>query len=109
VSGIATETSSYGPTSRRTLELRLANRFNDTLTFKVGQANDSESSGKTILVKVIGNDEQLEIQKVPFNSIQTISVPVKGVNALKIQVEIEKSDNFDSGSVLAVLSDVRVS
>lgn len=108
VSGIATETMGTGSSSRRTLELRLANRFSDTLTFKVGQANDSESSGKIVLVKVFGNDEQLEVQKVPFNTIQTISVPVKGVNALQIELEIEENDEYYAKSVLAVLSDIRV-
>ncbi|MDQ0922407.1 hypothetical protein QF038_000915 [Pseudarthrobacter sp. W1I19] len=108
ISGIATETNHYGSTSRRVLELRLANRFRDTLTFNVGQANDSESSGKKLLVKVVGNDKQLEVQKVPFNTIQTISVPVDGINALQIELEIEQSDSSDAKSVLAVLSDIKV-
>ncbi|MFC8040655.1 hypothetical protein ACFUOZ_14990 [Paenarthrobacter sp. NPDC057355] len=105
VSGIATTISSYG--SAETLELRLANNFN-SLTFNVGQANDSKSSDKILLVRVVGNGKQLDVRKVPFNTIQEISVPAKGVNALKIELSLDDTPSSDSKSIQAVVSDVVV-
>lgn len=103
VSGIATTISGYG--DAQMLELRLANNF-DTLYFNVGQANDSKSSDKILVVRVVGNGKQLDVRKVPFNTIQEISVPAKNVNALKIELSLDKTPNQDSKSILAVVSDV---
>ncbi len=103
VSGMATTISGYG--DGPTLELRLANNFT-TLTFNVGQANDSKSSDKVLVVRVVGNGKQLDVRKVPFNTIQEISVPVVNVNALKIELSLEETPNRDSKSISAVISDV---
>ncbi|MEV7663402.1 hypothetical protein [Paenarthrobacter sp. NPDC089316] len=103
VSGISTSISGYSETS--TLELRLANNFS-TLTFNAGQANDSKSSDKILVVRVVGNGKQLDVRKVPFNTVQEISVPVKGVNALKIELSLDEATNRDSKAVTAVVSDV---
>lgn len=105
VSGIAAQVGSYG--QQQTLELRLANNFN-TLTMKIGQANDSKSSDKMLVIRVLGNGKQLDVQKIPFNTVQEISVSTKMVNALKIEVTAEDAENRDSKSVLAVISNVTV-
>ncbi|MDI2034772.1 hypothetical protein [Paenarthrobacter nitroguajacolicus] len=105
MSGIATTISSYG--NPETLELRLANNFT-TFSFNVGQANDSKSSDKILVVRVVGNGKQLDVRKVPFNTIQEISVPAKGVNALKIEFTLDETPSSDSKSILAVVSDVIV-
>ncbi|MEI2775254.1 MAG: hypothetical protein V9G19_04640 [Tetrasphaera sp.] len=60
-------------TYTRSLELRLANKFRD-LRFKAGQANDSPSSAQTLQVAVIGNNEQLEVQRVQFNETHEFRV-----------------------------------
>lgn len=105
VSGIAIEVSTSSETSAHELELRLANTF-DTLNFTVGQANDSESSARVMVVQVLGNNKQLDVQSVPFNTIQPVSVPVAGVNAVVIRLYLESSGK--SGSVNAVISDISV-
>ncbi|CAM3117317.1 hypothetical protein PSET11_01441 [Arthrobacter ulcerisalmonis] len=105
INGIASELTTPGASYAKTLELRLANNFNK-LTFKVGQSNSSTSSDKIVEVRVIANGKQIEIQKVPFNTIQEISVPVGGVNALKIQVAIDPASSRDNDSVTAVLSSI---
>lgn len=105
INGIAAELTYTGPSYAKTLELRLANNFNK-LTFKVGQSNSSTSSDKVVEVRVIANGKQIEIQKVPFNTIQEISVPVVGVNALKIQLDIDSASPRDGNAVTAVLSAV---
>ncbi|MGO4587976.1 hypothetical protein [Paenarthrobacter sp. 2TAF44] len=103
VSGIATHVGSYG--QQKTLELRLANNF-DALKFNVGQANDSKSSDKILVVRVLGNGKQLDVRKVPFNTVQEISVATKMVNAVKIELTAEDPQSNDSRSVTAVISDV---
>lgn len=109
VSGIASEVSTCGlGNSAPTLELRLANNF-DNLKFKVGQDNNSASSDKTLSIRVEGNGKQLDVQTIPFNEVQDFSVPVKGVNALKVQFYLEdQDDNCDSGSLQAVIYDVEL-
>jgi hypothetical protein len=102
VSGIAAPIDSY---RLQTLELRLANNFSN-LTFNVGQANDSKSSDKMLVVRVVGNGKQLDVRKVPFNVIQEISVATEMVNAVKIEVSLENTDSRDSKTVSAVISDV---
>ncbi|MFK0002304.1 hypothetical protein [Paenarthrobacter sp. NPDC090522] len=105
VSGIAAQVSGYGQS--QTLELRLQNNFN-TVAFNVGQSNDSKPSDKMLVVRVVGNGKQLDVQKVPFNTIQPISVQTKMVNALKIEVSAEAPQGSDWKSLTAVISDVTV-
>lgn len=109
VSGIAREVSTCGlGGSVPTLELRLANNFDD-LKFEVGQNNDSRSSDQTLTVRVEGNNKQLYVQTIPFNEVQDFSVPVADVNALKIQFYLdEQNENCYQGSVQAVIYDVEL-
>lgn len=96
--------SGYTP---QELELRLANNF-DQLTFSVGQANDSQASDQSVSVEVLANNQQVEIRSVPFNQIQQFSIPVTGVNALKIQLSLDEDvpNCGRSGSAVAVLTDI---
>ncbi|THJ68002.1 hypothetical protein E8P82_04060 [Arthrobacter echini] len=103
VSGISAEVSGHDESQAERLELRLANNF-DRLDFTVGQANDSSSSDQTMVVQVLGNNKQLDVQQVPFNAQQPISVDVSGVNAVVINFYLEDSSTY--GSVNAVLSDI---
>jgi hypothetical protein len=102
VQGIAAEV--YSCDSYQELELRLANNF-DELDFSVGQANDSASSDASVTVEVLANNAQVEIRSVPFNEIQEFSIPVEGVNALKIHVYLDDRATC-RGTVTAVLTDV---
>jgi hypothetical protein len=86
------------------LELRLGNNF-DTLEFSVAQANDSRESDQNVSVEVLANNSQVEIRSVPFNQIQSFSIPVSGVNALKIQMSLDDRVDGCGGSVIAVLTD----
>lgn len=107
--GIANEVSScYGANDEDGLELRLGNNF-DTLVFSVAQADDSRSSDQELAVQVIANNEQVEVRNVPFNQVQDFSIPVTGVNALKIQLALDDRNPDCSGAVTAVLTDVEVS
>jgi hypothetical protein len=92
------------------LELRLANNF-DQLTFSVGQANDSRASDQNVSVEILANNQQVDIRSVPFNQIQQFSVPVTGVNALKIDLSLDEDvqNCGRTGSVVAVLTDITLS
>ncbi|NYJ05812.1 hypothetical protein [Petropleomorpha daqingensis] len=108
VQGIGTMVQNCG--SRYTpqeLELRLANNF-DQLTFSVGQANDSKASDQNVTVEILGNNQQIDIRSVPFNQIQQFTVPVSGVNALKIELYLDDAvqNCGRTGSVIAVLTDI---
>lgn len=105
VSGISSEVNSFYEDGAPTLELRLANNFTN-LSFNVGQANSSESSEQTLVVKVLGNGKQLDVHRVPFNTIQEVSVSIKGVNAVKVRMYLDPENRATSDSVLAVISDV---
>jgi hypothetical protein len=72
----------------------------------VGQANNSESSEQTLVVKVLGNGKQLDVHRVPFNTVQKVSVSIKGVNAVKVKLYLDPENRTSSDSVLAVISDV---
>jgi len=90
------------------LEYRLANRF-DTLTFNVAQGNSSVSSDQQLAVRVLGNEGQLDIQKVPFNQVKPITVDIRGVNALKIRLFLDDEQRCDySSEITAVLEDITV-
>jgi len=80
--------SSCNRNGAQILELRLADNFR-SLTFDVGQANDSAASDKILTVEVLGNGDQKDIRRVPFNKIQKFSIDVTGVNALIIMFYID--------------------
>lgn len=90
------------------LEFRLANRF-DELSFNVAQGNTSQDSDQQLAVRVLGNEGQLDIQKVPFNQVKPISLDVSGVNALKIRLFLDDEErcSYDS-QVVAVVEDLKV-
>lgn len=75
------------------LELRLENKF-DRLNFSVGQGNDSDVSDNDVTVEVLGNNEQLQVYIVPFNTIQEFDLDVRGVNALTIQSDCSNKVNL---------------
>lgn len=107
VSGISTEISNAYEDGADTLELRLANNF-DQLSFRVGQANNSTSSEQTLIVKVLGNGKQLDVYRVPFNTVQEVSIPIKNVNAVKVRIYLDSEKRRENGSAVAVISNVTV-
>jgi len=108
VQGIGATAQGCSEDYARTLELRLSNSF-ETLTFKVGQSNDSVSSDQELTVEVLANNEQAEIRQVPFNQIQQFDITVDSVNALKIRVYLNPDNQDCGGSVIGVVHDVSVS
>jgi hypothetical protein len=111
VQGIGTTVQYCGESYQpRELELRLANNF-DELKFSVGQANDSLASDQNVSVAVVANNQQVDIRSVPFNQIQQFTVPVTGVNALKIDLRLDDAvqNCGRSGTVNAVLTDITLS
>lgn len=87
------------------LEMHLGNDFSK-FRFKAGQSNLSKSSAETVVVQVEGNGSTLDIKRVPFNAVDEILVDVSGVNALKINVSLDKElSECDSADI--VLFDVR--
>jgi hypothetical protein len=108
VQGIGTTVQYCGTNyTPQELELRLANNF-DQLTFSVGQANDSKASDQNVTVEILANNQQADIRSVPFNQIQQFTVPVTGVNALKIDLYLDDAvqNCGRTGSVIAVLTDI---
>jgi hypothetical protein len=110
VQGIGTTIPYCGSSYAQELELRLANNF-DQLTFKVAQANDSRASDQSLSLEVLANNAQVEIRSVPFNQVQEFTIPVTGVNALKINLTLDEdvANCGDTGSVIGVLTDVTLS
>jgi hypothetical protein len=110
VQGIGTTVVQCSSGTPRELELRLANNF-DQLSFSVGQANDSPASDQNVSVEVLGNNQQIDIRSVPFNQIQQFTIPVTGVNALKIDLRLDSDvqNCGRTGSVNAVLTDITLS
>jgi hypothetical protein len=102
VPGIGSEIA--GCSSTQELELRLGNNF-DSLEFSVAQSNDSRESDQSVSVEVLANNEQVEIRSVPFNEVQSFTIAVRGVNALKIQMSLDDRVDDCGGSVIAVLTD----
>lgn len=88
--GVTVDSCGDSPSNAPSLEYRLANRFK-TLTFSASQANSSKSSNQLMNVLVEGNGTQLDIQKVPFNKVRQLKVPVDGVNALVIRLFLDES------------------
>ena len=109
VQGIGTTVVQCGSNgSSPQLELRLANNF-DQLTFSVGQANDSRASDQKLVVEVLANNQQVEIQSVPFNQVQDFRIPVDGVNALKILLYLDNTvQGCGLGSVIGVITGATV-
>ena len=103
VQGIGTEVTNCYQGNARPLELRLGNKFKQ-LTFSVGQANDSQASDQKLVVEVLANNQQVEIQSVPFNQVQDFKIPVDGVNALKILLYLDNTvQRCGNGSVNGVI------
>lgn len=107
VRAVSTEVSECNPDYGSGLEFRLANGFTK-LSLSVGQANTSKSSDQTIKIEVLGNDKQLDIRSVPFNSIVDLSIDVPDVNALKVLIYLDK-DGGCRGSVTAMLYKIQLS
>lgn len=93
--------------SAQTFELRLANQFS-RFSARFGQANNSESSDAEMLVRIIGNGTFIDSKRVKFNKLESIQVPVNGVNALKIEVFMTGKACDENLVVNAVLTGVRL-
>lgn len=93
--------------SAQTFELRLANQFS-RISARFGQANNSESSDAEMLVRIVGNGTFIDSKRVKFNKLESIQVPVNGVNALKIQVFMTGKGCDENKVVNAVLTGVRL-
>ncbi|MFF0943976.1 hypothetical protein ACFYE2_07080 [Kocuria sp. CPCC 205300] len=109
VKGIGSEVSScYEDSSDTELELRLQNKF-DQLSFSVGQSNASERSDQRVVVRVLGDNEQLDVNRIPFNKIQQFQVDVQDTNAVRILFHLdEEVEQCYGGSVQAVVHDISV-
>ena len=105
ISGIKSEINKCYSSDPINLELRLANHF-QTLSFTVGQANDSYSSDQVLIVRVTGNNKQIEVHPIDFNSHQNFSISVSGVNAFTIEFYLDNSVPTCGGNVDAVLYDI---
>jgi hypothetical protein len=90
------------------LEFRLENKFSE-LTFSAGQANSSESSDNVVKIEVLGDGEQMDVKNVPFNTIDSFSVDVTGVNALKINAVIDAENSACVGDSTPVFFDMHLS
>jgi hypothetical protein len=110
IQAIGTEVSSCGAnSSNKNLELRLGNAF-QTLSFTVGQADDSDAFDQNLTVEVIANNSQIDIQRVPFNQVKQFTEPVAGVNALQLRMYLDSQvQNCGRGSVIGVLSGATLS
>jgi hypothetical protein len=103
VQGIAAPVSGCGSYSQE-IELRLGNNF-ERLEFSVGQADNSAESDQSLSVEILANNSQVEIRSVPFNEIQSFSISVTGVNALKIRFGLDERVPNCTGSVIGVITD----
>lgn len=107
VTGIGHEISSCGDSFPESLELRLANNF-QKLEFSVGQDNLSEVTDQKLVVRVMGNNKELEIYRVPFNTHQTFNVNVEDVNAFTIETFLDDEVESCDGSVGAVFYEMKL-
>ncbi|MBG0741725.1 hypothetical protein IV500_20420 [Paeniglutamicibacter antarcticus] len=105
ISGIKSVVSKCYSADPVRLELRLANHF-EKLSFSVGQANDSNSSDQVLVVRVTGNNKQIEVHPIAFNSHQEFNIPVTDVNAATIEMYLDDSVSNCGGSVGAVIYDI---
>lgn len=89
-----------------TLELRLANSFEE-IKLTAGQANTSETANQILTVEITADGRQVEIQRIAWNKTKTLSLPVKQVNSLNINVYLDDEvDDCMSADVTSVLTDV---
>ncbi|MBG0741353.1 hypothetical protein IV500_18475 [Paeniglutamicibacter antarcticus] len=107
ISGIKSVVNQCYSSSPVQLELRLANHFKK-LSFSVGQANDSDKSDQVLVVRTTGNNKQIEVHPVAFNSHQEFEVPVTDVNAATIEMYLDGAVSKCGGSVDAVLYDIKL-
>lgn len=107
ITGIGKEISTCGDYDPEVLQLRLGNNFTK-IDFSVGQDNLSSSTDQKLVVRVIGNNKELEVYRVPFNKYQTFSVDVSNVNALSIQTYLDEEVEDCGGSALAVFYDMKL-
>jgi hypothetical protein len=84
------------------LELRLEDNYK-SLSFNVGQANNSRNVDQTLAVAVKANGKQVLVKNIPFNKLQNFTVPVAAVNALQIAFYLDPQNPNCGGSVVAVL------
>jgi len=82
--------------------LRLGDYYK-TLSFAVGQSNDSHRSDQILTVSVEANGRQIIVKNIPFNTVQPFMVPVMSVNALQINFYLNPQNSHCGGSVNAVL------
>jgi hypothetical protein len=101
VQGIFSEVSGCGYGGRQ-LELRLEDNYKK-LSFQVGQANDSRFNNQTLAVSVQANGKQVIVRNVPFNAVQSFSIPVTSVNSLEVVFRLDPQDPDCGGSVNAVM------
>lgn len=112
IQGIASEVGRCGLDDAEQIELRTENKF-ETLSFRVGQANDSDSSSQGLLVEVIGdNGPPLHTARVGWNEVVPFEdLPISAVGAVKIRVALD--DGVEGcgygGDVIAVLIGTTVS
>lgn len=111
VEGLGVPVTSTIQSSSVQLEYRLANRFS-TLSLTVAQANNSQDSNQDLTVRVLGNEEQIGIQKVAFNKVGRLELDITGVNALKLRLYLDEDKQRELGggsaSVIAVVEDLQV-
>lgn len=74
------------------LELRLG-AARKSVKFSVGQSADSESSQRTMTVRVFADNEPVEVKKVKFGQIQPFALDVAGVNALRVRFILDGDPN----------------
>lgn len=104
VRGHATDIDCYGSSE---LEYRLENKFTK-LDFSTGQANTSESSDDILKLEILGDGEQIDVKNIPFNEIESFSVDVTDVNALRINASLDDESGTCEGDVTAVIYNVRL-
>lgn len=102
VQGLGTVVASCSRDSGELLELRLSNKF-QRLKFAVGQDNGSTGSAQILTVEVVGNNKQIDVRGVPFNTVQDFDISVSGVNALQVHFFLDKQkEGCGRQSVIAV-------
>lgn len=106
--GLGAIIDSCGPNGMVELELRLAHHFN-TLKMKVGESNSSQSSSDALVVQIIANGKQLDSRRIPFDAQQSFDLPIKDVNALKIDISLDPDKCEYNKSVTAVVEGMSVS
>jgi hypothetical protein len=108
IQGISATVSGCASYGAKNLQLRLGDNYK-TLSFSVGQANDSKSSDQTLVVDVFTNSRQVLSQKVPFNTIQSFTVPVLSVNAVILSFHLDFNSRDCGGSLNPVIFAPKIS